>query len=100
MFDHCKEKNFAFHGLLFVDAESNDILRIADVPEGLPASYIQGNTSVDYGRVTVAGSEYLLPIADQIETFTGKTLFRNDSTYTDYRKFVSESVQKTRRTMP
>jgi hypothetical protein len=94
VFDRCRQMNYAFHGLLFVDAESQDILRIADFPDGLPASYIQGNTSVDYGRVTVAGQEYLLPMADQIETFNGKTLFRNDSTYTDYKKFVSESTLK------
>jgi hypothetical protein len=95
VFDRCREKNYAFHGLLFVDAESHDILRIADVPDGLPVSYIQGNTSVDFGRVTVAGGEYLLPIADRIETNSGKVLFRNDSTYTDYRKFVAESTLKT-----
>jgi hypothetical protein len=95
VFDRCKEKNYAFHGLLFVDAETLDILRIEDVPDGLPASYIQGNTSVDYGRIAVAGSEYLLPVADQIETNSGKVLYRNDSTYTDYRKFVSESTLKT-----
>jgi hypothetical protein len=100
IFDRCKELNYAFHGLLFVDAESRDILRIADIPEGLPASYIQGNTSVDFGRVTVAGSDYLLPIADQIETFSGKILFRNDSTYTDYRRFASESTMKTEGIVP
>jgi hypothetical protein len=95
VFDRCKELNYAFHGLLFVDAESRDILRIADVPDGLPASYIQGKTSVDFARVTVAGSEYILPVADRIETFSGKVLFRNDSTYTEYRKFGSESILKT-----
>jgi len=94
IFSTCKDKNYAFHGLLYVDANSLDILRIEDVPDGLPANYFQGNTSVDYGRVTVAGSEYLLPVADRIETTAGKTLFRNDSVYKDYRKFVAESTLK------
>jgi hypothetical protein len=94
IFSTCRDKTYAFHGLLYIDAASLDILRIEDVPEGLPANYFQGNTSVDYGRVTVAGSEYLLPVADRIETTAGKTLFRNDSVYSDYRKFVAESTLK------
>jgi hypothetical protein len=94
VFSACREKNYGFHGLLFIDAESLDILRIADVPDDLPVNYFQGITSVDYGRVTVAGAEYLLPVADSIESTGGKTLFRNDSVYSDYRRFVSESTLK------
>lgn len=94
-FTSCKDKNYGFHGLLFIDAASLDILRISDTPEDLPPNYAQGISTVDYGRVTVAGSEYLLPIADSIETYNGKILFRNDSTYTDYRRFTSESTLKT-----
>lgn len=94
VFSTCKDKNYAFHGRLYIDANSLDILRIEDVPDGLPANYFQGITSVDYGRVIVAGNEYLLPVADRIETTAGKTLFRNDSVYSDYRKFVAESTLK------
>jgi hypothetical protein len=95
VFSHCKEKNYAFHGQLFIDEQSLDILRISDTPDGLSGAFAQGDTSVDYGRITVAGGEYLLPIADQIETFNGSVLFRNDSTYSDYRKFVAESTFRT-----
>ena len=94
-FTTCKTVKYGFHGLLFVDAESLDILRLTQVPEGLPASYAQGNESVDYGRVTVAGNEYLLPIADEFETTIGKTLYRNQSTYSSYKKFVAESTLST-----
>jgi hypothetical protein len=94
VFNNCKEKTYGFHGLLFVDAESLDILRIMDIPDGLPAAYFQGVTSVDYGRITVAGNEYLLPVADRIEATGGKALFRNDSTYSDYRRFTAESTLK------
>ena len=94
-FTTCKTVKYGFHGLLFVDSESLDILRLTQVPEGLPASYAQGNESVEYGRVTVAGNEYLLPIADEFETTIGKTLFRNQSTYSSYKKFVAESTLST-----
>ncbi len=90
----CRERIYGFHGRLYIDAQSLDILRIEDTPDNLPSSYLQGMATVDYGRVPVAGAEYLLPIADRIETDRGKTLFRNDSTYSDYRKFTSESTLK------
>jgi hypothetical protein len=93
-FNTCRNLKYAYHGLLYVDAESLDIQRLTHVPEGLPANYSTGAESVDYGRVTVAGLEYLLPIADRQETASGKTLFRNDSTYGSYRKFVAESSLK------
>jgi len=72
-----------------------DILRVSDTPDNLPSNYAQGISTVDYGRVKVAGEEYLLPIADRIQTYNGKVLFRNDSTYTAYRKFSAESILKT-----
>jgi hypothetical protein len=92
VFNNCREKTYGFHGLLYVDAESLDILRIMDIPDGLPPAYFQGVTSVDYGHIVVAGNEYLLPVADRIEATGGKALFRNDSTYTGYRRFVAEST--------
>ena len=56
----------------------------AGVPAGVNVKFI--------GHV--AGGEYLLPVADRIETTAGKTLFRNDSVYSNYRKFVAESTLK------
>ena len=93
-FTNCRNVKYAYHGLLYVDAESLDIQRLTHVPDGLPAGYTAGAESVDYGRVTVAGTEYLLPISDRQETAGGKTLFRNDSSYGSYRKFVAESSLK------
>ena len=95
LFSSCKDINYGFHGQLFIGEQSLDILRITDTPDDLPQSFALGETSVDYGRVNVAGKEYLLPVADQIATWNGKVLFRNNSTYTDYRKFVAESTLKT-----
>jgi predicted aspartyl protease len=94
-FQTCKSLKYGFHGLLFVDQESLDILRITHVPEDLPLSYVQGTTSVDYGRVTVASQEYLLPVADEAEDDSGKTLFRNESSYSQYRKFEADSTLRT-----
>jgi hypothetical protein len=94
LFSTCKEVVYAFHGSLFIDEQSRDIVRILNVPDNLPDNYLQGPATVDYARITVAGAEYLLPVSDRIETDRGKTLFRNDSTYSEYRKFTSESILK------
>jgi hypothetical protein len=55
---------------------------------------MQFESSVDYGRVTVAGTEYVLPVADQLEATLGKGRFRNHSSYGEYRKFVADSTLK------
>jgi hypothetical protein len=94
VFNTCRSLKYGFHGLLFVSEGSTEILRISHVPENLPANYAQGESFVEYGRVTVAGTEYLLPVADGIETTMGKPLYRNLSTYGEYRKFVADSTLK------
>jgi len=92
-FTTCKNLKYSYHGVVYVDPESLDILRITHVPQDVPKSYIDFTMSVDYGRVTVAGNEYLLPVGDRLET-AGQMQFRNESTYGSYRKFVAESGLK------
>jgi len=94
VFNTCKSLKYAFHGLLFIRQGTTEILRITHIPENLPSSYVQGESFVDYGRVMVAGNEYLLPVADGIEATINKTQFRNLSTYSEYRKFVADSTLK------
>jgi len=95
-FTTCKSQTYAYHGVVLIDGDSLEIRRVTHVPEDLPPSLPSGSESVDYGRVTVAGAEYLLPAADKFESTTRKQLFRNDSVYTDYRKFVAASTLKTK----
>jgi hypothetical protein len=95
LFQNCKAITYAYHGLLYIDRNALRIMRITMEPEDVPASHSPGSESVDYEMVTVAGNDYLLPVADTYETHTGKTLFRNDSAYRDYRKFTAESSMST-----
>jgi predicted aspartyl protease len=81
--------------MLFIDAATLDIRRVTHVPEDLPPSFPSGAESVDYGHISVAGVDYLLPTADTFESDTHKKLFRNESTYSDYRKFAAASTLKT-----
>jgi len=95
LFQNCKAYTYAYHGLVFVDAETMRIARVTHEPEGVPPAYVAGQQSVDYEMVTVAGEEYLLPAAETMETTAGKMLFRNESVYNDYKKFTAESSLKT-----
>jgi hypothetical protein len=95
LFQNCKAITYAYHGLLYIDRHALRIMRITQEPEEVPASHSPGSELVDYEMVQVAGGEYLLPVADTYETHTGKTLFKNDSIYRDYRKFTAESSMST-----
>jgi hypothetical protein len=95
LFQNCKAITYAYHGLLYIDKQARRVMRITHEPEDVPASHSPGSESVDYEMVTVAGGEYLLPVADTYETHTGKTLFKNDSIYLGYRKFTAESSMNT-----
>ena len=95
LFQKCSAVKFAYHGLLYVDKDPVRVMRITQVADRVPAPYPSANSSVDYDAVTVAGAEYLLPVADESQSQAGKRLYRNRSTYADYRKFVAESVLST-----
>jgi hypothetical protein len=95
LFQNCKAITYAYHGLLYIDKQDLRVMRITHEPEDVPASHSPGSESVDYETVSVAGGDYLLPVADTYETHTGKILFRNESIYRDYRKFTAESSMST-----
>lgn len=95
LFQNCKAITYAYHGLLYIDKQALRIMRITMEPEDVPASHSPGSESVDYEMVSAAGGDYLLPVADTYETHTGKTLFKNESIYRDYRKFTAESSMST-----
>jgi hypothetical protein len=95
LFQNCKAITYAYHGLLYIAKDPLRIMRITMESEDVPASHSPGSESVDYEMVSVAGSEYLLPVADVYETYTGKTLFKNESVYRDYQKFTAESSMST-----
>jgi hypothetical protein len=91
-FKSCKVMKYGYHGLLFIDVDSSDIVRLTITPDDLPASHGRWTQSIDYARGKVGGGDYLLPVADTFETTGAKTLFRNESVYGSYKKFGTEST--------
>jgi hypothetical protein len=80
------------HGFIYLDRETNQILRIitvADPPEKFP---VQQSTSVlDYDFRTVGPNQFLLPVRADIRMTAGPLHTKNLIEFHDYRKFTGES---------
>jgi len=95
LFQRCRSVRFGYHGLVYISREAPRVMRITQVAEDVPQPFPAPNDSVDYDPVTVAGVEYLLPVAEEAQSQSGKTYYRNRSTYEEYHKFLAESTMTT-----
>lgn len=82
------------HGLVYVDAESFQVVRIVsdtdDIPRDFPVR--DSLTRLDYGFVKVGDGEYLLPSRVEVEMATDFIRTRNLVEFHGYRKFAGEST--------
>jgi hypothetical protein len=95
-----------YHGEVYVDPESGQIVRATQVAE-MPANFpiTQSTTSIDYDYRDVSGRQYLLPVRAEVRIESMRTLpgigrglrrsvkFRgmNEVEFKDFRKFQTES---------
>ncbi len=87
----------AFHGLIYIDANSYAIRRISIEAEDVPATFPVQESSimVDYDVVAVGAHDYMLPISAEMLVRMGKRgLVRNEINFRDYRRFGAESSIK------
>jgi hypothetical protein len=54
----------AFGGLVYVDRETNRVMRLTYAPEGIPANWPVAGTAgvLEYGFAEIGGQEFLLPL--------------------------------------
>jgi hypothetical protein len=81
------------HGFIYLDRETNQILRIvaaADPPAKFPVQ--QSTTVLDYDFRTVGTSDFLLPVRAEIRMAAGSLHTRNLIEFDNYRKFTGEST--------
>jgi hypothetical protein len=81
------------HGFIYMDRETNQILRIiadADPPPHFPVQ--QSSVVLDYDFRDVGGREFLLPVRAEIRMSAGALHTRNLIDFHDYRKFTGEST--------
>jgi hypothetical protein len=84
----------AFHGTVYVDPESHQVLRVTHEPEDLPMTFniVQLSGSIDYEFVDIAGRQFLLPRQARLNVLMTGGRTRNVMEFGDYRKFTGEST--------
>jgi hypothetical protein len=83
----------AFHGYVWADRESADILRIQIVPEPPPDFGLQDvSVTIDYALQEFGNEKFLLPQRASAIGRTGDTLLRNDITAHKCRLFSADAT--------
>ena len=81
------------HGFVYVDRETNRVVRIYAEADGIPADFPVTNVTmlVDYDFVDVGGHPFLLPLRALVRMGTNRIQTRNEVAFTGYRKFTSDT---------
>lgn len=82
-----------YHGLIYADAESKQIMRIRMDCDGLEAFPInQVSVTMDYAPTKISDLDFVLPMAAEVRSREGKMLGKNVMQFSLYRKFTSEAT--------
>jgi len=84
----------AYHGLIYVDRDTEMVLRVTLEAEGIPPSFPiqQAGIVLDYDYVTISDREYLLPLRFVMRMREGKLLVKNEVEFRLYRKFAADAT--------
>lgn len=82
------------HGYVYVDRETNAVVRIAAEAESLPRDFPVklAASLLDYGFADVGGHSYLLPLRSVTRLDAFPLQHRNEVQFLDYRKFSSDAT--------
>lgn len=84
----------AYKGLIYVDQETKQVLRISleaiDLPSTFPVR--QASDTLDYDYQDVGGQQFLLPLKNKVIINGAEVLTRNDNEYHLYHKYSAESA--------
>ena len=83
-----------YSGLVYVDKETERVLRIYMKAENIPPDFPmrEAETRLDYDFVDISGNDYLLPLRARIRMREGTTLARNEVEFRLYRKFSADTT--------
>jgi hypothetical protein len=81
-------------GLVYLDAETNKLLRLRVEAVGIPAKWpVKRTVSVlDYDFADVGGQQYLLPRVSDLRLYLKDGTERNVMEFSDYRRFAGEAT--------
>jgi hypothetical protein len=82
-----------YTGIVYIDKETGQVLRLAMVTDGLPRDFPihEARTTLEYGFARIADRDYLLPRRATVRMREGKLLTRNEVEFRLYRKFTAEA---------
>ncbi|PWU09986.1 MAG: hypothetical protein C5B51_05150 [Terriglobia bacterium] len=84
----------AYRGLIYVDEETKQVLRVTLQAVDMPASFPvrQAETTLDYDYQTLGDQQFLLPLKGEVRLASGDVLTKNDNEFRLYHKYSSESA--------
>src|SRR5581483_9301896 len=86
----------AYSGLVYVDKDTHQVLRLTMVSENIPADFPirQSETILDYDYAAISDHPFMLPLKAETRMRTSDVLTRNDVEFRLYKKFSTESEIK------
>ncbi len=81
-----------FHGLMYADPATQTVIRLElqlDLPRDFPAR--ESSLNVDYGPVTIAEHEFLLPVKATARLRTSTRLAKNETQVVRYQKYAADT---------
>ncbi len=81
------------HGFVYVDRETNQIVRITTEADSIPADFPvkSSSTWLDYGFTDVGGRKFLLPLRAVVRMGTRGGETRNEVEFQSYKKYGAET---------
>jgi VWFA-related protein len=83
-----------FHGTVEIDTGTGDVLHLDYTADNVPrtVALTRSVTSVDFDRVDVGGSPYILPVRAETELEGPNLAFKNAIEFREFRKFGASST--------
>jgi len=83
----------AYHGLVYVDNKTHEVMRVTLEAENIPADFPikRADTVLDYDFQELSGKTFLLPLKSTTIMAASDYLTKNDEEFRVYRKYSAES---------
>ena len=83
----------AYHGLVYVDNKTHEVMRVTLEAENVPADFPikRADTVLDYDFQELSGKTFLLPLKSTTIMAASDYLTKNDEEFRVYRKYSAES---------
>lgn len=93
LYERTQETTPGYKGLVFVDRDTQQVMRVTLDAEDIPASFpIQAaTTKLDYDYQEISSQIFLLPLRAEIRMRSGKQLVKNEVEFRMYRKFGADT---------